>query len=115
MIINGDINQSVQHSNTFDPIVAGSRTYVSPVYYNSQQPVTTVTNLDESQTRIVKRKSPLVTKSRINVIATEHCSRRYPQMGTEGNQTKSLGDRTRATLNQTGDKSTATVQCQQPQ
>ena len=39
MIINRDINQSVQHSKS-DHIVAGSRTYVSAVYYDSQQPVT---------------------------------------------------------------------------
>ena len=39
MIINGDINQSVQHSKS-DPIIAGSRTYIGPIYYDSQQPVT---------------------------------------------------------------------------
>ena len=39
MIINGDINQSVQHSKS-DPIMASSRTYVGLVYYNSQQPIT---------------------------------------------------------------------------
>ena len=36
-----------------------------------------VRNLDKSQTRIVKRKSPLVAKSGTDVIATGHCSRRY--------------------------------------
>ena len=39
MIVNRDINQSVQYSKS-DPIMAGSETYVGPVYYDSQQPVT---------------------------------------------------------------------------
>ena len=39
MIINGDINQSVQHSKS-DPIMASSRTYIDAVYYDFQQPIT---------------------------------------------------------------------------
>ena len=34
---NKDINQSVQHIATYDPIMAGSRTYVGPVYYDFRQ------------------------------------------------------------------------------
>ena len=37
---NGDINQSVQQHIAICHPMAGSRTYIGPVYYNSRQPVT---------------------------------------------------------------------------
>ena len=51
MIINRDINQSVQHSKS-DPIMAGSRTYISPVYYNSRQPVISPSAQSSSHPRL---------------------------------------------------------------